>query len=61
MPVILDQLAKVDFGLGDMSDIELAQQLIHYATQRSFLSFKDTADMISRIGTIARNSFSLLI
>ncbi|WP_342441736.1 tape measure protein [Lysinibacillus sp. FSL K6-0075] len=57
MPVIPDQLAKVDFGLGDMSDIELAQQLIHDAAQRSFSSFKDTADMVSRIGTNARDSF----
>lgn len=60
MPVIPDQLAKVDFGLGDMSDIELAQQLIHDAAQRSFSSFKDTADMVSRIGTNARDSFSNL-
>ncbi|UNT55104.1 tape measure protein [Lysinibacillus capsici] len=58
MPVIPDQLAKVDFGLGDMSDIELAQQLIHDAAQRSYSSFKDTADMVSRIGTNARDSFS---
>ena len=57
MPVIPDQLAKVDFGLGDMSDIEIAQQLIHDAAQRSFSSFKDTADMVSRIGTNARDSF----
>ncbi|MEK4170960.1 tape measure protein [Lysinibacillus sp. FSL L8-0312] len=60
MPVIPDQLAKVDFGLGDMSDIELAQQLIHDAAQRSYSSFKDTADMVSRIGTNARDSFSNL-
>lgn len=60
MPVIPDQLAKVDFGLGDMSDIELAQQLIHDAAQRSFSSFKDTADMVSRIGTNARDSFGSL-
>lgn len=60
MPVIPDQLAKVDFGLGDMSDIELAQQLIHDAAQQSFSSFKDTADMVSRIGTNARDSFSNL-
>ena len=60
MPVIPDQLAKIDFGLGDMSDIELAQQLIHDAAQRSFSSFKDTADMVSRIGTNARDSFSNL-
>ncbi len=60
MPVIPDQFAKVDFGLGDMSDIELAQQLIHDAAQRSFSSFKDTADMVSRIGTNARDSFSNL-
>ncbi len=60
MPVIPDQLAKVDFGLGDMSDIELAQQLIHDAAQRSFSSFKDTADMVSRIGTNARDSFNNL-
>jgi len=57
MPVIPDQLAKVDFGLGDMSDIELAQQLIHDAAQRSFSSFKDTANMVARIGTNARDSF----
>lgn len=60
MPVIPDQLAKVDFGLGDMSDIELAQQMIHDAAQRSYSSFKDTADMVSRIGTNARDSFSNL-
>lgn len=60
MPVIPDQLAKVDFGLGDMSDIELAQQMIHDAAQRSFSSFKDTANMVSRIGTNARDSFSNL-
>ncbi|WP_196243731.1 tape measure protein, partial [Lysinibacillus sphaericus] len=60
MPVIPNQLAKVDFGLGDMSDIELAQQLIHDAAQRSYSSFKDTADMVSRIGTNARDSFSNL-
>lgn len=60
MPVIPDQLAKVDFGLGNMSDIELAQQLIHDAAQRSYSSFKDTADMVSRIGTNARDSFSNL-
>ncbi|UUV26106.1 MULTISPECIES: tape measure protein [Lysinibacillus] len=60
MPVIPDQLAKVDFGLGDMSDIEIAQQLIHDAAQRSFSSFKDTADMVSRIGTNARDSFGSL-
>lgn len=60
MPVIPDQLAKVNFGLGDMSDIELAQQLIHDAAQRSYSSFKDTADMVSRIGTNARDSFSNL-
>ncbi|MFJ7922056.1 hypothetical protein ACIQ6U_20185 [Lysinibacillus fusiformis] len=53
-------MAKVDFGLGDMNDIELAQQLIHDAVQRSFSSFKDTSDMISRIGTNARDSFSNL-
>lgn len=60
MPVIPDQLAKVDFGLGNMSDIELAQQMIHDAAQRSYSSFKDTADMVSRIGTNARDSFSNL-
>lgn len=60
MPVIPDQLAKVDFGLGDMSDIDLAQQMIHDAAQRSYSSFKDTADMVSRIGTNARDSFSNL-
>jgi len=60
MPVIPDQLAKVDFGLDDMSDIELAQQLIHDAAQRSYSSFKDTADMVSRIGTNARDSFGNL-
>ncbi len=60
MPVIPDQLAKVNFGLGDMSDIEIAQQLIHDAAQRSYSSFKDTADMVSRIGTNARDSFSNL-
>lgn len=60
MPVIPDQLAKVDFGLGDMSDIELAQQMIHDAAQRSYSSFKDTANMVSRIGTNARDSFSNL-
>ncbi len=60
MPVIPDQLAKVDFRLGDMSDIELAQQMIHDAAQRSYSSFKDTADMVSRIGTNARDSFSNL-
>ncbi|QPA60699.1 tape measure protein [Lysinibacillus sphaericus] len=60
MPVIPDQLAKVNFGLGDMSNIELAQQLIHDAAQRSYSSFKDTADMVSRIGTNARDSFSNL-
>ncbi|MGE7840135.1 tape measure protein [Lysinibacillus sp. NPDC093712] len=57
MPVIPDQLAKVDFGLGDMSDIELAQQLIHDAAQNSYSSFKDTADMVARIGTNARDAF----
>lgn len=57
MPVIPDQLAKVDFGLGDMSDVELAQQLIHDAAQRSYSSFKDTADMVARIGTNARDAF----
>ncbi|WP_312507535.1 tape measure protein [Lysinibacillus sp.] len=60
MPVIPDQLAKIDFGLGDMSDIELAQQLIHDAAQRSYSSFKDTADMVARIGTNARDSFGSL-
>ncbi|MFY0520925.1 tape measure protein [Lysinibacillus sp. UGB7] len=57
MPVIPDQLAKVDFGLGDMSDIDLAQQLIHDAAQNSYSSFKDTADMVARIGTNARDAF----
>lgn len=57
MPVIPNQLAKVDFGLGDMSDVELAQQLIHDAAQRSYSSFKDTADMVARIGTNARDAF----
>ena len=57
MPVIPDQLVKVDFGLGDMSDVELAQQLIHDAAQRSYSSFKDTADMVARIGTNARDAF----
>lgn len=57
MPVIPDQMAKVDFGLGDMSDVELAQQLIHDAAQRSYSSFKDTADMVARIGTNARDAF----
>ncbi|MGR6907003.1 tape measure protein [Lysinibacillus sp. BSL11] len=40
-----------------MSDIELDEQLIHDAAQRSFSPFKDTADMVSRIGTNARGSF----
>lgn len=58
MPVIPDQLAKVDFGLGDMSDMEIAQQMIHDAAQRSFSSYKDTANMVARIGTNARDAFS---
>lgn len=57
MPVIPEQFAKVDFGLGDMSDINLAQQLIHDAAQRTYSSFKDTADMVARIGTNAGDAF----
>lgn len=57
MPVIPTQFAKVDFGLGDMSDIELAQQMIHDAAQRSLSSYKDTADMVSRIGANAGDIF----
>ena len=58
MPVIPDQIAKVDFGLGNMSDIDLAQQMIHDAAQRAYSPVKDTANMVARIGTNARDAFS---
>ncbi|KOY81272.1 tape measure protein [Lysinibacillus macroides] len=57
MPVLPDQVSEVDFGLGDMSEIDLAQQMIHDAAQRSFSSYKDTANMVARIGTNARDAF----
>lgn len=58
MPILPDQLTKVEIGLGDMSDVKIAEKLINDAAQRSFSSFKETADMVSRIGSNARDAFS---
>ena len=49
---------NVDVAVTGMSQIEQAQQLIFESAQRSYSSFKDTADMVSRIGSNARDSFS---
>lgn len=57
MPLIPDQEANVDFNALGMSNIEAAQQLIYESAQRSYASFKDTADMVSRIGSNAGDAF----
>lgn len=50
----------VDVSVYGMSELELAQQMIFDAAQRSYSSFKDTADMVSRIGTNAGDVFDSL-
>lgn len=57
MPLIPEQTVDVNFNLNGMSEVEQAQQLIFESAQRSYSSFKDTADMVSRIGSNARDSF----
>lgn len=57
MPLIPEQTANVNFNALGMSDIDAAQQLIYESAQRSYSSFKDTADMVSRIGSNAGDAF----
>lgn len=47
----------VEIDVQGLSDVELAQQLIYESAQRSYSSFKDTADLVTRIGMSAGDAF----
>lgn len=54
----VDRQIPVDIAVLGLSEVELAQQLIFESAQRSYSSFKDTADLVTRIGMNARDAFS---
>ncbi|HEY4623528.1 MAG TPA: tape measure protein [Solibacillus sp.] len=47
----------VEIDVLGLSEVELAQQLIYESAQRSYSSFKDTADLVTRIGMSAGDAF----
>lgn len=57
MPVLPPQALPIDVSLGGMSDLEMAQQMIFDAAQRSYASVKDTSALVSRIGSNAGDAF----
>lgn len=48
----------VNVSINGMTEAQQAQQLIFESAQRSYSSFKDTADMVSRVGSNAGDAFS---
>lgn len=57
MPLIPEQNVDAKINDLDMTELEKANQLIFEAAQRSFSSFKDTADLVTRIGMNAGDAF----
>lgn len=47
----------VEIDVLGLSEVELAQQLIYESAQRSYSAFKDTADLVTRIGMSAGDAF----
>lgn len=54
----IDRQIPIDVTVQGLSEVELAQQLIYESAQRSYSSFKDTADLVTRIGMNAGDAFS---
>lgn len=48
----------VNVSINGMTEVQQAQQLIFESAQRSYSTFKDTADMVSRVGSNAGDAFS---
>lgn len=47
----------VNVSINGMTEVQQAQQMIFESAQRSYSAFKDTADMVSRIGSNAGDAF----
>ncbi|MER2006725.1 MAG: tape measure protein [Psychrobacillus sp.] len=57
MPLIPEQSINAKITNLDMTELEKANQLIFEAAQRAYSSFKDTADLVTRIGMNAGDAF----
>lgn len=57
MPLIPEQNVDAKINKLDMTELEKANQLIFEAAQRAYSSFKDTADLVTRIGMNAGDAF----